>query len=124
MISFSTIGDFIMRSNPFVVCGFVVAFSSRASFPTNRVQAGPAASPDTLCLAAVCAGSTPVARHDFDLREAVFKRDRKRIGELPNKPAIAAKHAEGQKLQSSIPVFDQLAAVVRANCVHSEHAAG
>ena len=79
---------------------------------------------EALCLANVCAGSTPALRQEFDLREAAFKRHRKRIGELPNKPAIAAKHAEGQELQSSITVFDQLAAVVRANGVHSEHAAG
>ena len=31
---------------------------------------------------------------------------------LPNKPAVAAKHAKGQELQSSIPVFDQLAETV------------
>jgi len=39
-----------------------------------------------------------VIRQDFDLRAAAFETNRKRIGELTNKPAVAAKHAKGQEL--------------------------
>ena len=86
------------------VCGFVRVFSRRAPDPTDGVPAGLRGgrnlgpSPEALCLVTVFAWSTPVVRQDFDFRETAIKRDRKRIGELPNKPAIAAKHAEGQEL--------------------------
>ena len=86
------------------VCGFVRVFSRRAPGPDRWCASGPKGwaelgpSPEALGLVTVFAWSTPVVRQDFDFRETAIKRDRKRIGELPNKPAIAAKHAEGQEL--------------------------
>ena len=64
--------------------------------PKGWAELGP--SPEALGLVTVFAWSPPVVRQVFDFRETPIKRDRKRIGELSNKPAIAAKHAEGQEL--------------------------